>query len=180
VAGYAASTPCCSDIFVRAYSSANGRVLWTDVWNKGRDDLPKGIAANSTAVVVVGYGGNAASLPATALDFLVRAFQPATGAVLWEDRVNKDLLADDVAWAVTIDGARVFVAGTTVTPEGQSDLVLRAYDLTTGLLFWESSRVDMSPPINLFVTNGRLFVSGANYLLPVDMASGNIATADIE
>jgi hypothetical protein len=176
--GYSPSTPCCSDILVRAYDAGDGRVLWTDIWNRGRDDLPQGIAASRDAVVVVGYGGNTATTPISALDFVVRAFHPATGEVLWEDRVDNGFLVDDAAWAVTIDGTGVFVAGTTSASDGRSDLVLRAYDVTTGTLFWETSRTDTPPPTALFVVDGRLFVSGSGYLLPFETTSGNSVLED--
>ena len=96
---------------MRAYKSDNGRVAWTEIWNRGRDDLPQAIADSSAAVVVVGYGANTSNAPISALDFLVRAYDPATGAILWEDRVDKGFFVDDAAWAVTIDGSHVFVAG---------------------------------------------------------------------
>src|SRR5262245_52264243 len=47
-----------TDIFVRAYELTTGRILWDNLFDKGRDDLPQGLDANLYAVVVAGYGGN--------------------------------------------------------------------------------------------------------------------------
>ena len=173
-ASYSPSIPCCSDIFVRAYDVNSGKVLWTDVWDKGRDDLPQGIVANSDAVVVVGYGGNTETPPISALDFLVRAYDPASGKVLWEDRVDNGLLIDDVAWAVTIDGTQVFVAGTTSVSGGRKDLFVRSYDLTTGALLWQASHADTSSPILFFVEDGQLWVSSIDQVNVFDVTSGKL------
>jgi glucose dehydrogenase len=174
VTGYSASVACCSDILVRAYNADDGQVLWTDVWDKGRDDLPEGIAATPDAVVVVGYGGNTLSAPISGLDLLVRAYSPANGQVLWQDRVDKGFLVDDAAWDVTIDGSRVFVVGTTGISGGETDLIVRAYDLMTGALLWEAPHRNTSPPIVFFVEEGQVWVSGSDYLLVFDGTSGKL------
>jgi outer membrane protein assembly factor BamB len=175
VSGYAPSVACCTDIFVRAYKASDGRILWTDYSNKGRDDLPQSIAADSTAVIVVGYGGNTTSPPISALDFLVRALNPATGALLWEDRVDRGFLSDDIAWVTKIDRGRAFVAGTSGIPsDDRPDLLLRAYDLGTGTLLWEASRPRTLAPFGIFVEQDRLYVSGPGYLLPFDMYTGDV------
>jgi hypothetical protein len=136
----------CTDIFVRAYDAATGLTLWQDVFDKGRDDLPQGIAASSRVVVVVGYGGNSVTPPITAIDFIVRAYDPATGAILWEDLVDNGPFIDDAARAVAIEGNRVFVAGTTAAIGSFSEeLILRAYEATTGELVWELRRPDAFP-----------------------------------
>jgi hypothetical protein len=134
-AGYVSAPVCCSSIFVRRYDLNSGRILWTDIYNKGRDALPQGIAATSAAVVVVGYGGNTAEPPISGLDFLVRAYDPATGSPLWEDRVDHGFFVDDAAWAVRIDDTRVLVAGTSSMADGVRNEFLRTYDVSTGTLF---------------------------------------------
>ena len=81
-----------------------------DIANKGRDDIVQSIAAGSHGVYVVGYGGNVGPAP---LDFLVRAYDKSSGALLWEDQVDKG--SDDAAWRVATQGRMVFVAGSTVS-----------------------------------------------------------------
>ena len=149
LAAYSPSLLCCSDIFVRAYNASTGRILWTDIYDKGRDDLPQAIAVGSAAVVVVGYGGNTGTPPISGLDGLVRAYEPATGGILWEDRIDTGFLVDDVAWAVTIDGNRVLVTGTSSTSDGPSVPFLRTYNATNGTLLPDTS-LPASSSSNLF------------------------------
>jgi outer membrane protein assembly factor BamB len=154
-AGYKpGATPYTTDIFVRAYDLITGRVLWDNTLNKGRDDLPQTLDANSNAVVVAGYGGNNGT---SSLDFIVRAYDPATGAVLWDDQVDKTG-TDDAAWAVAIEGNQVFVAGTTAVG-ATNDLIVRAYEARSGKLKWETRRTGAFP-LQIASTPGRLFVAG--------------------
>src|SRR5262245_16661132 len=139
LAAYSPSFSCCSDIFVRAYNGNTGGILWTDIYDKGRDDLPQAIAAGPAAVVVVGYGGNTRTPPISGLDALVRAYVPATGAILWEDRIDSGFLVDDVAQAVTIDANRVLVTGTSSTSDGPSIPFVRTYNATNGTLLPDTS-----------------------------------------
>src|SRR5262249_46993087 len=86
-AGYKpGTTPNTTDIFVRAYDIATGHVLWDNLFDKGRDDLPQALDANVNAVVVAGYGGNTGG---SFLDFIVRAYDPVTGAILWDEQLDK-------------------------------------------------------------------------------------------
>ena len=79
--GYTSGPNNGTDIVVRGYDALQGTLLWNSVWDTGRDDLPQAIVAGPTAVVVVGYGGNT---PGRALNFIVRAYDPKSGAVLWK------------------------------------------------------------------------------------------------
>jgi outer membrane protein assembly factor BamB len=144
------------DIFVRAYHAPTGTLLWESVWDAGRDGLPRDIAASPSAVVVAGYGGN--TPVHGSLNFVVRAYDPVSGAVLWEDQVDRSP-DDSVASAVAIDRNRVFVAGTTGTPSGQ-DLLLRAYDASSGKLTWEFAH-EAAFPTALKAISGRVFLTGS-------------------
>jgi outer membrane protein assembly factor BamB len=179
-AGYTPSTVCCTDIFVRAYDARTGHVLWDDVFDKGGDDLPQGIAASPSVVAVVGYGGNATTPPFTAVDFLVRAYDAATGAVLWDDQVDNGPF-EDAAWAVAIEGNRVFVAGTTSTLSGH-DMILRVYEATTGALIWQLRRPGTFP-LSVAASSGRIFVAGITddltfFLGAYSAVSGNVRWED--
>ena len=101
-----------SDIVVRGYDALSGALLWSSVWDEGRDDLPQALVAGPSAVVVVGYGGNT---PGQNVSFLVRASNPASGAVLWDDRVQRSANGT-AAWQVAVARNRVFVAGTSSSP----------------------------------------------------------------
>ena len=147
-----------SDILVRGYDVSTGALLWEDVWDAGQDGQPRAIAASPVAVIVVGYGENG---PGTdALDFLIRAYEPVSGTVLWEDQVTRG--ADDaIAWEVDVHQQRVFVAGTTssVSQPSNRDLLLRAYDIRSGEVEWQVTRPSVSPT-GLAVASGRVFLVG--------------------
>jgi len=166
-----------TDIFVRAYELTTGRVLWDNLFDKGRDDLPQALDANLYAVVVAGYGGNTGG---SLLDYIVRAYDPLTGTILWEDRVDKTG-TDDAAWAVAIEGNQVFVAGTT-TVGATNDLILRAYDARSGKLKWESRRSGTFP-VQIATAPGCLFVagfSGSNaFIAAVNPKNGSLVWQDI-
>ncbi len=149
--------PGSTDIVVRGYDALTGALLWNSVWDTGRDDLPQSIAAGPAAVVVVGYGGNT---PGHALNFIVRAYDPIGGAVLWEDRVERTDL-DAAAWSVAITWNRVFVAGNSLIG-GARDLLVRAYNPFSGALVWESTRPSTSPNAIKAVA-GRLFLAGSSF-----------------
>jgi hypothetical protein len=143
-----------TDIFVRAYEITTGHVLWDNLFDKGRDDLPQGLNANVNAVVVAGYGGNTGG---SYLDYIVRAYDPVTGAILWDEQLDKTG-TDDAAWAVALEGNQVFVAGTT-TVGTTNDLIVRAYDARSGTLKWETRRASTFP-LQITTIPGRVFVAG--------------------
>jgi hypothetical protein len=161
-----------SDIVIRAYDSTAGTLLWNSVWDIGRDDFPHAIAAGPAAVVVVGVGGNSQTRP---LSFIVRAYSPTSGAVLWEDRVERPG-NDARASKVVITKNRVFVAGT-IAAAGRSDGVLRVYNAASGAIDWEWTRPAMNPAA-LQVAGGRLFMAGSSsdhsYLGVFDTKSGGL------
>jgi outer membrane protein assembly factor BamB len=171
VAGYNSVVPDNSDIFVRAYNSRTGNVLWHDTLNKGRDDFPQGLAAGPFVVVVVGQGGNTSVAPITALDALIRAYDPLTGRVLWEDQVSKGDTIDDVAWAVAIDFDQIFVAGSSGIG-GNRKMIVRAYHARTGTLQWEVERAGVTPTA-ITTRSGRVFVAGSTSAANAFLAAFN-------
>jgi outer membrane protein assembly factor BamB len=146
-----------TDMVIRGYDALHGTLLWNSVWDAGRDDLPQALVAGPTAVVVVGYGGNMGGQP---INFLVRAYEPGSGLILWEDRVERPDLAT-AAWTVAITRNRVFVAGTTQSTQAR-DLLLRAYDAFSGELVWETTRPSTTPTA-IKVVAGRVFLAGSSF-----------------
>jgi len=177
-AGYSSVVPNNSDIFLRAYNSRTGNVLWHDTFDKGRDDFPQGLGAGPFVVVVVGQGGNTSVAPITALDALIRAYDPLTGRVLWEDQVNKGDTIDDIAWAVAIDFDQVFVAGTSTDDTGKRKMLVRAYHARTGALQWEVERAGVSPTA-ITTKSGRVFVAGSTGALNAFMGAFNTANGGL-
>jgi hypothetical protein len=177
VAGYNSAVPNDSDIVISGYNAVAGKVLWRNIFGKGRDDLPQGLAASPSAVVVVGYGGNA-STPITALNALIRAYDPVTGEMLWEDQVDKGDSIDDIAWTVCIEADRVLVAGTTNAVGQSRNMILRAYHARTGALSWEVQRVNVSPTA-ITARLDSVFVAGSNNVSNIYMAAFNAKTGGL-
>jgi hypothetical protein len=165
-----------SDIVIRAYNAATGTLLWNNVWDVGRDDFPHAIAAGPAAVVAVGIGGGSTT---RRLSFVVRVYDPSSGAVLWEDRVEKPG-TDASASTVAVTNNRVFVAGNTVDG-GQSDGLLRVYNAASGALEWELTQRSLFPSA-LKVVGRRLFMAGSffdhSYLGAFDTRSGAVLWED--
>ena len=158
-----------ADILVRAYDATTGNRIWEDVANKGRDDFVQAIAAGAHGVYVVGYGGNVGPAP---LDFLVRAYDKTSGALLWEDQVDNG--GDDVAWRVATQGQMVFVAGSTSSsPSEPWNMILRAYDALSGKLAWESVYPNALPSA-LAVSNGSVYVGGSSFLVAYNSLTGEL------
>jgi hypothetical protein len=151
-----------SAFLLRAYTVPNGTLLWENVWHasSGVDqDHPTGILASPTQVTVVGYGANTTN---DGLAALVRAYDPLTGAVLWEDRVGSTGV-EVIAWTIAANREQVFVAGT-VSPGGDlsmRDLFVRAYDALSGDLNWEINRPGISPA-TMKLASGRILVAGTD------------------
>jgi glucose dehydrogenase len=140
---------------------AEGSLLW-----QNRLDLANGFdQVNSTAsanhlVFVAGAVTNAARNT----DWHVRALDARTGAVRWQDQFDSTG-RNDAAQAVVVHGGLVFVSGYVTTARGDRDLLLRAYELQSGRLRWESQydragKRDEPDPHNLTVKDGRLLVGG--------------------
>jgi outer membrane protein assembly factor BamB len=156
-AGYVADAngPGGTDIVIRAYDAATGTLLWNNLWDSGRDDFPNAIVAGPTAVVAAGVGANTLTSP---LSFIVRAYDPTTGAVLWEDRQSPGERA--TATSVAITRTRVFVSGTTTTGNRTTGL-LRVYNAATGALEWSLTRREFVT--GLAVVGRRLVVFGSYF-----------------
>lgn len=109
-------------------------LLWMDVFDlAGSNDRAVELAVEDPRVFVVGSGTNAAGNT----DFLVRAYDVATGILLWSDQFDLAGL-EDAAAAVAVDSGRVFVAGkaTNLPGAGGANFVVRAYDAAGGGLLW--------------------------------------------
>jgi putative pyrroloquinoline-quinone binding quinoprotein len=110
-----------------------GDLLWEDqVDFAGGADAALAVAASDGRVVAVGSAQNTAANT----DFVVRAYDAKTGALLWKDQVNAGG-ANDAASAVVIEGDTVVVGGTSQPATGGPRLILRAYAAKTGKLLWE-------------------------------------------
>ena len=109
------------DLLVRAYAAKTGSLLWQNRVNKADgEDFAYAVATDTRRVFVAGDSGNAAGNT----DLLVQTYDAATGALLWEDQVDKG----QVAFTVATNRQQVFVGGTTEDVTGNNDFLIRAYD----------------------------------------------------
>ena len=123
-----------TDFAVRAFRASRGEALWGDDFDAaGGDDAATAAAANGGALLVVGWTTNTDGNK----DFVVRHYRASRGELLWEDTVDRG--GDDVAWAVAAHRRQVFVAGTTTSADGDTDLIVRGYDASEGALLWEET-----------------------------------------
>ena len=119
------------DWLVRAYDAGTGEVLWSKQWDlAGGNDFAIRIAVSGNQVFVAGSGTNASGN----FDWLVRAYDAGTGAVLWTDQW--DLGGYGSANALAISANQVFVAGVGHNASGNFDWLVRAYDAGTGEVLW--------------------------------------------
>jgi len=120
------------DFFVRAYDSVKGFLLWEDLSDlSGGEDSAIALGTLGNRVIAVGSAGDFPNR-----DFVVRAYHPNTGDLIWEDRF--DTGSNDQAAAVAINDWHVYVVGA-VRPDGSSDFAVRAYDRRTGALQWDDT-----------------------------------------
>ncbi len=117
------------DFYVQALDAQTGTLVWEDQVDKGgAQDTAFDLAVQGGQVFAVGVAekaiGNA--------DFLVRAYDTATGTLLWEDQFDK-AGGYDLAVAVVVQGGQLFAAGYSTI----FDFLVRAYDATTGALLWQ-------------------------------------------
>ena len=112
-----------------------GSLLWEDRVDQSLFEQAFSSAAGKGRLFVTGFvsAGNFQR------DFILRAYDLSTGALLWSDRVDGDRGGDDFAVAVVTDGDTVWAAGNITPIVGQPvrDWLVRAYDAATGALIWQ-------------------------------------------
>jgi hypothetical protein len=120
------------DFLVRAYNGMTGEPLWEDLSDlSGGEDSAAALVTLGNRVIAAGYAGDFPNR-----DFVVRAYHPSSGALIWEDRY--DTGSNDYADAIAVSGRSVYVVGS-VRPSGSSDFAVRAYDRNTGALQWNDT-----------------------------------------
>lgn len=143
-------------------SAGPGDLLWEGRYDQSPADQAFAVAATGGGVFVAGYVNVYRGGAYRGRDFVVRAHEPSTGKLLWQDQLDKG--SDDFASGVVADGTRVFVSGTTFGPR-RYDWIVRAYDAKTGQNLWEATfdlagRDDFSRGTAVALEGGLLFVGG--------------------
>ena len=166
-------------IVVRAYEALTGTLLWSEVWDAGGNvDQVRSIVAGPGAVVVVGQRAYGEDIPGPDSQLIVRAYDPIGGAALWDDRVRR--YDHSSASAVAVSRNRVFVLCRIAHDDEPADMLLRAYNASSGRLIWETTR-PATPAQVIEASAGRVFVAGGalvGYLGAFDEQSGALLWED--
>jgi hypothetical protein len=147
-------------LLVRAYVAKNGNLAWQD-----RSLLASfsGLAIGGSRVVVAGT--TADSIGDGRL--IVRAYAAKNGSLDWEDRPALPAgfgRFDGPTRGVTVQGQRVFVAGTVtrLAPAFDPSCLVRAYAIADGRLKWESLHLPPSSCIaRAIATDGKRVIVAA-------------------
>ncbi|MCW3839028.1 PQQ-like beta-propeller repeat protein [Micromonospora yasonensis] len=136
VTGASSSATTSVDLATEAYSTATGELLWSD-----RYDGPGHATDNPYAVKVVGdrvYVTGNTEGQGTRFDMSTFAYDLATGKRLWVQRYDGASHYDDTSWglAVTPDGSKVVITGTSQDTDAGTDYVTIAYDAASGKQVW--------------------------------------------
>jgi hypothetical protein len=127
-----------ADYATVAYSTATGARLWATRYNgpgNGRDVAASVAVSSSGLVVVTGSSYGGASRLA---DYATVAYRAATGARAWAARYNGPASRTDSAASVAVspDGTRVTVTGSSQGRTSGSDFATIAYSPDTGSQLW--------------------------------------------
>ena len=160
-----------SDWFVRAYDASSGTVLWEDYAPDRIGGQAGLIAVEGNRVIAVGSVVTRTTTPPFSNhDWRIRVYDAKTGALLWQDIVDKGGFSfPEAAFDVTVLDGRAFVVGSggagcslNVTAPDNCDFIVRAYKLKTGRLLWED-QLDRAPfdlATSVAAKDGKVFALG--------------------
>jgi WD40 repeat protein len=165
-----------TDFATIAYVAATGAPVWLrrSKGSDGRYPAKLALTPDGSNVVVAGTAGGAAD------DYVTFAYDAGTGVPIWARRFNGKGNGDDVASALAIsaNGARVFVTGT--SPDGVSNAFATvAYDVATSQGLWvkylSPGNYDAAYDIAVSPDNTKVFVTGSVQANAFDYNFGTIA-----
>jgi DNA-binding beta-propeller fold protein YncE len=151
-----------------AYHAATGAVVWARRYNgPGRgDDIAYSVAASpdGSRVFVTGTSWGTGS----AFDYATVAYDGGTGAFLWGRRYDGPGNFFDTANVVAVsqDGSRIFVTGSSVGAESAGDYATVAYDAETGGLQWAKryngpgNYIDSGDSLAVSADGSKVYVTG--------------------
>jgi outer membrane protein assembly factor BamB len=126
---------------VRAFVAGTGALLWEDLHGPAAGNLSAAaVALAADAAVVAGAKDG---------DLLVRTYDLAGGALLWDD-----------VFAGSLAGVDVAVRGNTALVAGTDGFSIRAYDIRTGALRWEDTHGEAAAAV---AVRGATAVVGGTY-----------------
>lgn len=141
--------------------AAPGTLLWEDqIDQAARADFAVAVAAAHGKVVAVGWTTNTARNR----DILVRAYDGASGSLQWQDKFDFTGGIDSATSVVAAENV-VVVGGSATNKAGNSNWLVRAYELTTGKLLWQdvAQTGGASEQVYELATDGhRVFAAGVS------------------
>jgi PQQ-like domain len=136
VTGAAYATATKYDYATLAYDASTGARLWTNTYDDtGTNDIAVALAVSPHGLKVFVTGASHGS--GNGDDYLTAAYRASTGATLWTKRYDGPGHRTDAASAVAVspDGSRVFVTGSSIAPGTHQDYLTIAYD-SAGKKLW--------------------------------------------
>ncbi|MEO8682486.1 MAG: PQQ-binding-like beta-propeller repeat protein [Vicinamibacterales bacterium] len=118
-----------SDYAVFAFDAKTGSELWESVVDVSLLDVAFAVTADRNAVYSAGLVRNVSAVLVTARD-------ARTGQLLWQDEIEGGQMFLSNEGRLIAQGGRLFVAGGIISPAGDEDLFLRAYDARNGAVHW--------------------------------------------
>jgi hypothetical protein len=157
------------DAIIRSYNKQTGALAWQNQFSLiGEFDINTAVAAQYGVLFVAGLSDGSV----LNFDWVVRALDARDGSLLWQDQFDLAGNDEDVPWAITVDGPRVFVAGIGVNAAGDEDAIVRAYNVWDGSLLWQfqfDQAGGKEQAFNITADGSRVFVGGW-----VENAAGNV------
>jgi hypothetical protein len=164
VAGGAEAANGEDDFLVHVIDRASGTTVFDDLvaGASGGDDGASAVAVDGGRAFAVGWlDGSAAGVPGTR-DLVVRAYDLAERALLWQD-VFDATGGEDVANGAALSGGRLLVAGASADADASADLAVRCYAAASGRLLWQD-RLDVAGDLDearsVAAAGGLFFVGG--------------------
>ena len=167
------------DAFVRVHAARDGAPLWSDELGRGPRDLFANVGVHDGAVVVAGGLGDCIA----ACNALARAYDAATGGLLWED-VADDPDEDSMTGALAIDSDRVIVAGWLGHfSTGTYQALVRSYD-RDGFRWERLLDRELADAVDAgggaVVAGTGFFLGGGTVLVELDAATGDTTAQSAE
>lgn len=126
-----------------AYKASSGEEVWrsrySNAWSRWNGERWQGLpivaaSPDGSNVYVIGAGWDLAGLH----DYVAIAYEEASGTERWVSNYNSPGDGEDLANSVAIspDGSRLFVTGSSANSSSGGDYLTAAYDADTGVRLW--------------------------------------------
>jgi DNA-binding beta-propeller fold protein YncE len=171
VTGTSDSTASNNDYLTIGYDAATGTGRWIARYDGPRHDRDTAyqVVTSDGRAFVTGFSVGQGE-PIGYEDYATIGYDLATGARLWVSRYDGPGGLYDVAYdlAVSPDGSKVFVTGTSVPDNPYQDFATVAYDAATGTELWatlfsgRTNGYDLAFAVGVSPGGSRVFVAGTS------------------